>query len=112
MLYKIIKKRGEPKYPIPKKFACPNHRIYFTNRIDSLCPCAIIVLKKENTMKKYQVTHEDDTNDLLVITVTAESEMQALKKALVRIQNLYPTLTMDQIKQDKITVELAEPLFK
>ena len=63
-------------------------------------------------MNKYEVTHEDDTNDLLVISVTAESPMQAREKALVHIPRLYPTLTLAQIKQDKITVELATPLFQ
>jgi hypothetical protein len=56
---------------------------------------------------KYTITHEDDTNDLIVIWVSAESPAQAWEKGLDHLQRVYPSLTRAQLEQDNITVEPA-----
>jgi hypothetical protein len=57
--------------------------------------------------KKYTITHEDDTNDLIVISVSAESPAQAREKGLDHLQRVYPSLTRAQLEQDNIAVEPA-----
>lgn len=54
---------------------------------------------------KYTITHEDDTRDLIVITVSAESPAQAREKGLDHLQRVYPALTRAQLEQERITVE-------
>jgi hypothetical protein len=58
-------------------------------------------------MKQYKITHEDDTLDPVVITVSAESPAQAYEKALDHFERVYPSLTRAQLEQDDITVEPA-----
>jgi hypothetical protein len=78
--------------------------------VDRIPIRAIIVLKKENTMTKYQVRHTELDNDLSVtFTVWASDYDSALEQAVtILTTKYYPTITRAQILGDHLGANSAE----